>query len=89
MALTCWIYRSPRKDEMYLYLARENDFDCVPETLLQRFGTPQPVMSLELNESLKLARADVKRVMQELAETGYYLQLPPSLVPDIYHGNQD
>lgn len=38
--LPCWIYRSPRKDEMYLYITREDDFSRVPEALLQRFGKP-------------------------------------------------
>ena len=39
--LHCWVYRSPRKQEMYLYLAEEDTFDKVPDELLQRFGEPQ------------------------------------------------
>jgi len=74
---------------MYLYLAREDDFDSVPELLLRRFGTPTLVMALELHENRPLARAEVSRVMERLEEEGYYLQMPPKLAPDIYHGNQD
>jgi uncharacterized protein YcgL (UPF0745 family) len=29
--IPCWIYRSSRKDEMYLYLGKEEGFDEVPE----------------------------------------------------------
>ncbi len=72
---------------MYLYLAREDDFECVPEELLRRFGRPQRVMELELHEERRLARADAREVMRQLAENGYYLQLPPVLVPDICHGD--
>ena len=74
---------------MYLYLAREDDFDCVPELLLRRFGQPRKVMELELHEGRPLARADVAEVMRQLEEEGYYLQMPPRLAPDIYHGNLD
>ena len=89
MPLPCWIYKSSLKDEMYLYLAHEDDFDCVPELLMRRFGRPIPVMELELHEQRPLARAEVQAVMKQLDEEGYYLQMPPQLVPDIYHGNLD
>jgi len=89
MTQSCWIYKSPLKDEMYLYLAREEDFDCVPELLMRRFGRPVPVMQLELHEQRSLARAEVRAVMAQLQEEGYYLQMPPKLAPDIYHGNLD
>ncbi len=87
--LDCWIYKSPRKDEMYLYLAREDDFEAVPDGLLQGFGTPQPVMQLTLDPQRPLAREDVTQVMQNLRERGYHLQMPPRLEPYLYHGNLD
>jgi uncharacterized protein YcgL (UPF0745 family) len=43
----CDIYRSSKKDEMYMYIARpnysadqesENPFESVPESVLQAFG---------------------------------------------------
>jgi uncharacterized protein YcgL (UPF0745 family) len=85
--LTCWIYKSPLKDEMYLYLAGEADFEPVPTPLMERFGTPVRVMALELHPERRLAREDVCKVMQNLREQGYHLQLPPQLRPDLYHGN--
>lgn len=88
MKQNCWIYKSSKKDEMYLYLAREDDFEAVPELLMARFGKPSLVMELELDEQRRLARADVTRVMSQLSEEGYYLQMPPKLKPDIYHGNE-
>ena len=72
MSLSCWIYRSSKKDEMYLYLAREDDFECMPELLMRRFGASTLVMTLELHDQRSLARAEVREVMQQLGETGYY-----------------
>ena len=45
-SLPCWVYRSPRVQEMYLYVAAEGAFDPVPSALLARFGEPVLVLSL-------------------------------------------
>ncbi|MCB1787143.1 MAG: YcgL domain-containing protein [Chromatiaceae bacterium] len=88
-SLPCWVYRSPRKQEMYLYLAEENGFDRVPSALLERFGDPILVIELELSAKRRLAREDVDQVMHNLRDQGFHLQMPPRLQPDLYHGNPD
>jgi uncharacterized protein YcgL (UPF0745 family) len=85
--LPCWIYRSPRKEEMYLYLKTEDDFDAVPEALLSRFGTPVKVMELTLSTQRNLAREDVNKVMENLHTQGFHLQMPPKLQVDLYEGD--
>jgi uncharacterized protein YcgL (UPF0745 family) len=85
--LPCWVYKSPRKQEMYVYLAKEDDFDVLPDALTARFGSPEFVMELELHPERKLARADVLKVMANLREHGFHLQMPPELDPDMYYGN--
>jgi len=85
----CWIYRSPRKDEMYLYLAEADNFDPIPGALMERFGRPQLVMELDLSGERKLARVEVTRVIEALRENGFFLQMPPELKPELYHGNED
>lgn len=87
--LPCWIYKSPLKEEMYLYVAQEEGFDRVPDALMARFGKPALVMELELHEERPLAREDVVQVMQNLDERGFHLQMPPELKPALYHGNED
>ena len=85
--LPCWVYRSPRKQEMYLYLVEEDAFDRVPDELLQGFGEPILVIELELSAQRELAREDVNRVMHNLRTQGYHLQMPPQLRPELYRGN--
>lgn len=73
-----YIYKSRKKEELYLYLAQQDDFSVVPEDLMQSIGKePQFVMQLTLSEQRKLAREDVGKVMQNLQEKGFHLQLPP------------
>jgi len=88
-ATQCWIYRSSKKDEMYLYVNKQDRFDDVPEALLRRFGQPIFVMNLELSPLRKLAREDSETVINNLQQQGFHLQMPPDLKPDIYHGNLD
>lgn len=70
------IYRSNRKDEMYLYVLKKEGFARVPALLLEQFGQPAHSMDLLLTEQKKLARADVKKVLADLQEKGFYLQMP-------------
>ena len=83
--IPCWIYRSAKKNEMYLYLDQEDGFDHVPEALMNLFGKPTLVMELDLHPLQPLAREDVAQVMGNLRSQGYHLQLPPSLEPEIMH----
>jgi uncharacterized protein YcgL (UPF0745 family) len=84
--LPCWIYRSPRKDEMYLYITKEDDFSSVPKALMERFGKPEQVMEITLTEQRKLAREDVNLVMSNLSSQGFHLQMPPKMDVDLYTG---
>lgn len=77
MKRICAVYRSPKKEGMYLYVDHQQDLADVPEALLQQFGKPERAMTLVLHPERKLARADVAKVMAAIADQGYYLQLPP------------
>ncbi|QKJ87349.1 hypothetical protein PMPD1_2405 [Paramixta manurensis] len=73
----CVIYRSPLRDQTYLYVEKKDDFSRVPEALLRGFGRPQFAMMLPLDGRKKLVNADIEKVKTALQEQGYYLQLPP------------
>ncbi|WP_017799819.1 YcgL domain-containing protein [Winslowiella toletana] len=75
----CVIYRSPQRDQTYLYVEKKDDFSRVPAELLRGFGKPQLAMLLPLDGSKKLVNADLEKVAAALKEQGYYLQLPPPL----------
>ena len=77
MKRICAVYRSPQTEGMYLYVDHHDDLTKVPEALLPRFGKPVRAMTLVLTPERKLSRADVAKVMQEIADNGFYLQLPP------------
>ena len=76
--MKCSVIRSSLKEFTYIYLLKGYDFEDLPTALKQVFGEPEFVMDLELTEDRKLAYEDVKKVMQNLDEQGYHLQMPPT-----------
>ncbi len=72
------IYRSSRREEMYLYVDKASDLEEVPPPLLAQFGEPEPVMTLLLTPHRKLARAQAQEVLDSIEEQGFYLQMPPT-----------
>ena len=71
------VYKTRRKADMYLYVDFAEDLQRVPESLLEQFGTPELALSLSLSAEKKLARAEAGAVLDAIAETGYFLQMPP------------
>ncbi len=84
--IPCWVYRSSRKDAMYLYLAQEDDFENIPKPLLERFGQATLVMKIELHSGRTLAREEITKVMANLRKQGFHLQLPPDIQPHLCQG---
>ncbi|PMR72273.1 YcgL domain-containing protein [Billgrantia endophytica] len=76
--LLCEIFRSPRKEEMYLYVDKRRGLADVPDALLERFGKPVPTMTLILTPERTMARAKAADVIESIRDKGYYFQMPPA-----------
>jgi uncharacterized protein len=79
--MRCFVYKSVKKDELYVYLLKKDDFTRLPQPLRDSIGTPVFVMELELNPGRKLARADSAQVVKQLDECGFFIQMPPPKLP--------
>lgn len=82
MKTICSVYRSPKKEGMYLYVEKAKGLNDVPEALLKQFGKPEHAMVLVLQPEKKLARVDALAVLESLKEKGFYLQMPPVVEDD-------
>ncbi|WP_069383909.1 YcgL domain-containing protein [Halomonas caseinilytica] len=76
--LLCEVFKSPRKEEMYLFVDKTQGLAEVPDALLERFGEPRSAMTLLLTPDKQLARTTGSAIMAAIQEKGYYLQLPPA-----------
>ncbi|RDV24642.1 YcgL domain-containing protein [Alteromonas aestuariivivens] len=75
--MLCAVYKTRRKEGMYLYVPGKDKFEQVPEPLLKQFGQPQLVMLLPLGKRGELAGVDKTVLEKALSEQGFYLQMPP------------
>ena len=74
--MQCFIYKSLKIEELYLYLTKRDDFSRVPFVLLENFGRLAFVMELELYADRKLAREDAGKIMENIRNKGYFVQMP-------------
>tara|TARA_B100000886_G_C20039454_1_gene333197 strand:- start:119 stop:379 length:261 start_codon:yes stop_codon:yes gene_type:complete len=79
------VFKSARKNDFYLYIKADSEFESLPMELRHSFGTPIFVMDLTIDEQRSLARADTLKVLRALEENGFYLQLPSV----IYEGRKE
>lgn len=77
-SLMCSVYRSSKRDEMYLYVRKGTRLERLPEALLQQFGKAVPVMDFLLSPERRLARADAGKVLAQIEAQDFYLQMPPN-----------
>ncbi|WP_428356452.1 YcgL domain-containing protein [Methyloprofundus sp.] len=77
----CFIYKGNKKEELYLYIAKQDDFSAVPQAILKIIGTPSFVMELALTPERQLAREKASDVIKGIEENGFFIQLPPTLYP--------
>lgn len=77
MKTTCYIYRCSAKPDMYIYLGKEDDFDAIDDSIKNKLGQLVFAMSIEIDDNSKLAKEDPKKVIHNLKNQGFHLQLPP------------
>ena len=78
MKQLCKIYRCSKKEGMYLYVDYDDDLTRVPDELQKSLGLLTFSMTIALWEERKLAQADAKKVLSNIKEQGFYLQMPPA-----------
>ena len=76
--MQAYVYKSQRKPDTYIYLAKRDDFDALPAELGATLAPYAFVLEVALTPERRLAQADAALVRANLAERGFHLQLPPN-----------
>ncbi len=76
--MNCYVYRSNKKQGMYLYLVDKDDFSNVPESLMKLLGEVVFSFEFDLSKDRKLVKAEAEEVLRIIDENGYFLQMPPA-----------
>jgi uncharacterized protein len=78
-SMQCFVYKSSRKADAYVYLRTRDDFAALPASISDALGVLTFVMQFELTPQRRLARENASAVIENLRERGFHLQLPPSI----------
>ena len=62
----CDVYKTRRKDEMYLYVEKKEGMARVPDELKEMFGKPELALTLLLTPEKNLGRADAEKVLADI-----------------------
>lgn len=74
--MQCYVYKSHKKSNTYLYIPQKDEFAHIPSALMKIFGKPEFTLEFELTPNRKLAAAEAKEVLQSFSKQGFYLQIP-------------
>jgi len=74
--IECAVYKSSKKDEMYVFIPTKTPLSELPEELLKVLGQAEMVMTLNLTPEKKMARGTADIVMKSIEEKGFHLQMP-------------
>ncbi|MCO6551845.1 MAG: YcgL domain-containing protein [Gilliamella sp.] len=71
----CYIYRSTKKENCYLYMEHENDFSTIPEKVMSIFGSPVFVMKVLLDGKRKFVAGTATEIEEKIKADGFFLQM--------------
>ena len=81
-----FVYKSQRKPDTYLYLAKQESFDAVPEPVQAPLRPWQFVLEFELTEQRRLPRIDAAVLINNLSSLGCYLLFPANVLDPLIAG---
>lgn len=75
--MICAVYRSRKRPNTYLFLAKKGEFSLIPSELLALFGTPELFMLLTEAKLERLTFVSKEKLLQELDQNHYWLWIKP------------
>ena len=77
--MQCFVYRSSKKDGLYVYLADENGLEKLPEPVQNQLGEPEFAMAVDLSKRTSLGHEDINEVRKNLETQGFHIQMPKNI----------
>lgn len=71
-----YIYRSEKKADCYIYLAKPKEAFELPAAVTKILGDLTLVMEIDIHEGSKLAQVKPQQVLESMQQQGFYIQMP-------------
>ncbi len=76
-------FKSPKKQELYLFIPKEKGLESLADELLVMFGEPEHVIDFDLTPERKMPRCDAAKLYEAIQTKGYFMQMPPTEVEKV------
>lgn len=73
--MLCYVYKSFKKEGVYLYVETKNTIDELPEELKNLTGKLELALTFKLTEDRKIQKVQAIDVMTAIKEKGYFLRI--------------
>lgn len=77
--MQCFVYRSRKQPDMYVYLPQKDDFSTIPDVLVHKLGILEFALEFDLHPEKKLAKENAQDVINNINHQGFHLQMPDQL----------
>lgn len=74
--MQCYVFRSSKKEGMYIYLPNKEQLESLPEPVKKQLGEPEFALEFELTPERKLGYENATDVIANLESQGFHLQMP-------------
>lgn len=81
-----FVYTSQRRTDTYLYLARRDGFDAVPDALQTPLAPWRFVLEFELTPLRRMPRVEAATLAVNLQAQGYHLLFPATALDPLVAG---
>jgi len=71
-----YIYRSEKREGLYVYVADKDMLSQLPEAVQQQLGNAEFSLQMDLTAERKLVQEDAATVLDNISKNGFHLQMP-------------
>lgn len=75
--MQCFVYRSSKKEGLYVYVSKKDQLQLLPDPVLQQLGdNAELALTFDLDSGMTLGSENPAEVLSNLSQQGYHIQMP-------------
>ncbi len=77
--MLCSVYRSSKKEGLYVYVLEDAGLDHLPEPVMKQLGEPTLALTVDLSKRNSLGQENIAEVRDNLMSRGFHIQMPKDI----------
>lgn len=77
--MLCHVYRSSKKEGLYVYVLEDAGLDHLPDPVMKQLGEPTLALTVDLSKRTSLGQENIAEVRGNLESQGFHIQMPKDI----------